>query len=125
MHRPRLAARQQAAVVEEHVDQLPEHVVGGLDHLLADERVLAGTGNSHSAPEAAKASVRQPRRRAEASASATSSPPGSSAPKAIAMSSGSAISSTCATSGPPSRESPIAGSARLPTITGWTNSTVT
>ena len=43
----------------------------------------------------------------------------------MTMSSGSPISSSWPVSGPPSRESPIAGSARLPTITGWTNSTVT
>ena len=39
------------------------------------------------------------------------------------MSSGSAISSTCFVMEPPSRDRPIAGSARFPTITGWTNST--
>ncbi len=38
--RSRVAALEQAAVVEEDVDQLPEHVVEGLDQLLADERVL-------------------------------------------------------------------------------------
>ena len=41
------------------------------------------------------------------------------------MSSGEASSATCAASGPPSPASPTAGSARLPTITGWTNSTAT
>ena len=41
------------------------------------------------------------------------------------MSPGSTVSASCATSGPPSPASPIAGSARLPTITGWTNSTAT
>ena len=61
--------------------------------------------------------VRQPRARASASARAAS-PPSSSAPNAIAMSSGSASSSTCAPRSPPSPASPIAGSARLPTITG-------
>src|SRR4029077_10863370 len=41
------------------------------------------------------------------------------------MSSGWAISSACDVSGPPSRERPIAGRARLPTITGGPNSTAT
>ena len=50
---------------------------------------------------------------------------GSSASNAIAMSSGSSTSSAWRASGPPSRERPIAGSARLPTITGCTNSTAT
>jgi hypothetical protein len=70
----------------------------------------------------AKPTVRQPRARAVASARAPSSP---SASKAIAMSSGSHSSAACAASAPPSAASPMAGSARLPTITGWTNSTAT
>ena len=41
------------------------------------------------------------------------------------MSPGSTVSASCAASGPPSPASPIAGSARLPTITGCTNSTAT
>ena len=36
-----------------------------------------------------------------------------------------ASSASCAASSPPSPARPIAGSARLPTITGWTNSTAT
>ena len=45
------AALQQAAVLEEHVHELPEHVVERLDQLLGDERVVAAGGsNSHSAP---------------------------------------------------------------------------
>ncbi len=39
MDRPRLAALEQAAVVEEHVDELPEHVVERLHELLPDGRV--------------------------------------------------------------------------------------
>ena len=41
------------------------------------------------------------------------------------MSPGSTVSASCAAIGPPSPASPIAGSARLPTITGCTNSTAT
>ena len=39
--RARLAPLEQAAVLEEDVDQLPEDVVGGLGQLLADRRVIA------------------------------------------------------------------------------------
>ena len=65
--------------------------------------------------------VRQPRSRAAASAARMSG----SLPNAIAMSSASASSATCGAICPPSPASPSAGSARLPTITGWTNSTAT
>ena len=37
----RVATLEQAPVVEEHVHELPQQVVGGLDQLLAHERVLA------------------------------------------------------------------------------------
>ena len=85
---------EQAAVVEEHVDQLPEHVVERLDQLLAHERVVArrlelplGAGARRSAI------VRQPRAaRPRAQRRVRSRASGSSAPKAIAMSSGSASS---------------------------------
>ena len=40
MQLPRRAALQQSAVVEEHVHELPEHVVERLDELLADRCVL-------------------------------------------------------------------------------------
>ena len=63
--------------------------------------------------------VRQPRSRATPIAEATSGSP----PKPIAMSSGSASRWTCRRSDPLSAARPIAGSARLPTITGCTNST--
>ena len=82
----------------------------------------AGGSNSHSAPRVregdreAAALPREPQRLRNLRRPA---------PKAIAMSSGSAIRSTWASSGPPSCASPIAGSARLPTITGCTNSTAT
>ena len=90
VHLACLAPLEQAAVVEEHVHELPEHVVERLHQLLADRAGPSpGGANSHSAPAGAKASVRQPRSRASASAAAAS-PPSSPAPKAIAMSSGSA-----------------------------------
>ena len=66
--------------------------------------------------------ARQPRPRASASA-ASAAGSGASVPTAMTMSSGVARSPSAAT---PSRSaSPIAGSARLPTITGCTNSTAT
>ena len=40
MRAPLLAALEQAAVIEEDVNELPEQVVGGLDNLLGDEPIL-------------------------------------------------------------------------------------
>ena len=84
------------------------------------------TGRSSAArtptrrPAGANAIVRQPRSRATAIARRRRP-----APKAIAMSSGAREQRDLAASSPPSPASPIAGSARLPTITGCTNSTAT
>ena len=109
---PRRAALEQAAVVEEHVHELPEHVVERLDQLLADRRVRRGRLELPLGPGAlegereAAALARERQRR------------GAQSPNAIAMSSGSTASSTCDSSGPPSAVSASAGSARLPTITG-------
>ena len=61
VHRPRGAALEQAAVLEEHVHELPQHVVERLDQLLARRTGPPGGANSHSAPTGAKAIVRQPR----------------------------------------------------------------
>ena len=65
--------------------------------------------------------VRQPRSRASSSAARLSG--SASASNATATSSGSSTAAACIASGPPSAASPSAGSARLPTITGCTNST--
>ena len=121
---PAVAALEQAAVLEEHVHELPQHVVERLDQLLArrtGRRV--GGANSHSAPRPARTRSSGSRARARAPARRPSRT--SSSPNAITMSLGSASSSSCAASGPPSPASASAGSARLPTITGWTNSTAT
>ena len=124
----RLAALEQAAMVEEHVDQLPEHVVERLDQLLARRTGRRSAGsNSHSAP-----ARREGDRQAAPLARAAPAPRSSrrrrprSAPKAIAMSSGSAHQRRPERrAGPPRRRGRCAGRARLPTITGCTNSTAT
>ena len=117
MHPAGVAAREQAAVLEEDVDQLPQQVVGGLDQLLAHARVGHGRLELPLRPrrlEGHRQAAARPRRRRVR-------PP----PKVITMSSGSAVSSSSVASEPLSPVSPSAGSARLPTITGWTNSTAT
>ena len=82
--------------------------------------------NSHSAPRVARRRSSGSRARARAPAPRPSGPPAPRAPKAIAMSSGSATSLDLARrAARPRAARPIAGSARLPTITGWTNSTAT
>ena len=96
---PRALAR---LPVEEDVHELPQQVVVGLHELLADERV---------------AHRRHRRADLEAALSGTAA---SSASNTSTMSSGPA--SSASSSG---LVNPIAGSARLPTITGWTNSTAT
>ena len=71
----RRRAREQAAVLEEHVHELPQHVVERLDQLLADERV--GRRRLElplGARSAQNATVRQPRARASASARAPPRP---------------------------------------------------
>ena len=90
------AALEQAAMVEEDVDQLPEHVVERLDELLADRRLGARAARTPSAIIAGgirragpKPIVMQPRsaaarRPAAASLAAGSGPP---SPKPITMSS--------------------------------------
>jgi hypothetical protein len=72
-----VAAGEQPAVVEEHVDELPQHVVERLDQLLADVAVLARRDRTPTRRRREKAIVRQPRRRASSSARAAS-PPSSS-----------------------------------------------
>ncbi len=42
MNRSRLTALKQSPVLEEHVHELPQHVVVGLGQLLANEGVLTG-----------------------------------------------------------------------------------
>ena len=42
MYRRGLAPLEQPSVLEEHVDELPEHVVERLDQLLVDELVVPG-----------------------------------------------------------------------------------
>ena len=105
-------------MLEEDVHQLPQHVVERLDQLLADERVAARRLELPLGARRGEAIVRQPRRAARQRLRVLVS-----ASNAITMSSGSASSSTCDRDR--RRGRPIAGSARLPTITGWTNSTAT
>ena len=64
------APAEQAAVLEEHVRELPDDVVDGLDQLLAHVRVDRRRLDHPSAPSGANASVRLPRDRAAASAAA-------------------------------------------------------
>ena len=71
-----------------------------------------GGSNSYSPPAGENAIVRHPRARASAKARAAS-PPSSSAPNAIAMSSGRASSATCAASSPPSPVMPMRGQRAL------------
>ncbi len=61
---PRFAPLEQSAVVEEDMDQLPEHVVGRLDDLLTNERVLAGRGEAplRRAPRFGRRRSREPER---------------------------------------------------------------
>ena len=121
--RPRLAALEQAAVLEEHVHELPEHVVERLDQLLADGRVVArrrelplraGARRRRSSGSRARG-----RARVAAPISAARRRSRSRCRRARATSSASRSSAAA------SATTPIAGSARLPTITGWTNSTAT
>ena len=80
-------ALEQPPVLEEHVHELPQHVVEGLDELLVDEGVLVGGTSSHSAPSAENATVRHPsggRQRSRRPARG----PSRRSPKAITMSSG-------------------------------------
>ena len=118
-------AGEQPAVLEEDVDELPEHVIERLDELLAD---IAVVGRAARIPTPRPAARRRPsgsraraRSRAPGGLAASSSP----APNAIAMSSPPRSARPGRARSPPSPASPIAGSARLPTITGWTNSTAT
>ena len=60
------AALEQAAMLEEDVHELPEHVVGRLGQLLAHEGVGARRLELPLGAERAKATVRQPRSRASA-----------------------------------------------------------
>jgi hypothetical protein len=85
-------------------------VVGGLGKLLADEPVPARRLELDLGAE---------RRERDAQSASSGSP------NAITMSSGMTWSASSRASGAPSPTSPSAGSARLPTITGCTNSTVT
>ena len=126
VHAALLAALEQTAVLEEHVHELPQHVVERLDQLLADVAgPSSGGSNSYSAPAAEKATVRQPRCRASATAR-TASPPSSSVPNAITMSSRTRQQVDLRIElAAPRRSGRSPGSARLPTITGWTNSTAT
>ena len=80
-----------------------------------------GATSSQSACSGANATVIAPAARAAAIATDRSG----SSPNAITMSSAPAASLTSVASGAESPTSPSAGSARLPTITGCTNSTAT
>ena len=103
-----VAAGEQPAVLEEHVHELPQHVVGRLDQLLRDERVV---GRRHELPLRAdrrEGDGEAARRRAARTPSATSG-----RTEAIAMSSGPREQRRR-----PRTATPSAGSARLPTITG-------
>ncbi len=93
----RLAAIEQAAVVEEDVHQLPEHVVERLDQLLAHEGVggrwleVPLGGASFEGDRHAAAIARLARGQTASAASA---------PKPMTMSSGSATRSTCSVGRP-------------------------
>ena len=118
----RLAPLEQAAMVKEHVDELPQNVVGGLHELLGDEPVVGVRHELPFRPHRANAIVSVPSARARANAVSTAEPRPSNA---IRMSSGPASVATFAATSSASPVSATAGSARLPTITGWTNSTAT
>ena len=110
----------QPAMIEEDVHELPEHVVERLDELLATNGSSIPRGSSsHSAPVPGEARSSGTRARARPPA-----PGVAGGPKPMTMSSGSASSAT----GPRASAfaaRPSAGSARLPTMTGCTNSTAT
>ena len=109
------AALEQPAVLEEHVHELPQHVVGGLGQLLAHERI---------ARRVELRAARQPRARRPAPTAAAVS-----GIVALERDQQSRRARPRARPAPaaarPRRSAPSAGSARLPTITGWTNSTAT
>ena len=124
MAAPLRAPGEQAAVLEEDVRELPDDVVEGLDELLADVRIGRGRLDLPLRAERREGHRQRParprggQRRRSSGASAAS-------PKASTTSSARASSATSPASGPRSPSSASAGSARLPTITGCTNSTAT
>ena len=102
----------------------PRDVVKRLDQLLARRRVGGGGRNSHSAPAGANASVRQPRSRAIGKRRVPRPLPaaasggvlvGSEADRDVV---GLREQRELVRKAPPSPARPIAGSARLPTMTG-------
>ena len=118
---PRLAALEQPAMLEEHVHELPEHVVERLHELLAHRRVVARrsehplrAGSREADRQAAAGAGQRGGGRQLLGAAEADRDVGrlgdelQLAPSAVA-----------------SAPTPSAGSARLPTITGCTNSTAT
>ena len=116
-------------MVEEDVHELPEHVVERLDELLADRRVgrrrlelPLGAGGREREREAAALAR-------DAATRAARAPPSRRSPRPHRSRSRCRRARPAARPGPPgsppSPARPMAGSARLPTITGCTNSTAT
>ena len=112
----------QLAMLEEDVHRLPERVVQDLDDLLVHERIRSGGRDRVGCPprRAGRTSSRRESARGRERSDLTSSPSGG--PKPMTMSSG---RTSVSSQGPNSTLRSSAGSARLPTITGWTNSTET
>lgn len=108
-------------VLEVHMHRLPEHVVQNLEDLLADERILVRQREGIVSRLPRQRKGEGPRSRASRNARSTiSSPLGNEKP--MTMSSGRSITDRWGSkSGPTSS----AGKARLPTMTGCTNSTET
>ena len=73
VHAPRLAPLEQPAVLEEHVHELPEHVVERLHQLLADRRVRRRRLELPLGPAPARTRASGSRARARAASAATAS----------------------------------------------------
>ena len=112
----RVRPGEQPAVLEEDVHELPQHVVGGLGQLLRDERVV---GRRHEHPLGVDAARRR----------RSGSPPAARRHRRLDLRARRRTPSRCRRAGRAARRratsTPSAGSARLPTMTGWTNSTAT
>ena len=120
---PRLAPSQQPAVLEEHVARAPRARGRAVSaSSWRDERIVA---RRHERPLGARPARTRPSGSPRPRASGQRREPRRRRRTRSRCRPASATSSACASSGPPSLASPSAGSARLPTITGWTNSTAT
>ena len=111
-----MQAREQPAVLEEDVHELPEDVVGGLDLLLARADHPVGTRSSYSAPTAANAIVSAPAAR-DARTAALDLRARAERHRDVV---GADEQRPHSAHGHAER-----GQCALPTMTGWTNSTAT